>query len=762
MWLCGQWFGPDLVQRIAATVSDEPAISRRELSRRVCDWLDWRSPTGRRRELSGRKALAELERRGLVHLPAAATGLSWSRRRAPAAAPAVPTIEGALATLGEIAVLPVPSRYSALSGVWNGLLEGYHYLGRGPLCGAQMRYVLRSAAYGWLGALSFSAATFQLAPRDRWIGWSLRARRANLAQVVNNSRLLIVPSVRVPNLASHVLALSLARVARDWQERYGYAPVLVETFVDPARYAGTCYRAANWHYLGQTAGRRDGFRNGTVSTGRKAIFTRPLRADWQRILCHEPPDRLAVRPRAGGSGDWVAEEFSSARIFDERVRRRLYVVATDLCTRPGVPIPQACGGSKVKSKAAYRLLQNKRLDLTALLAGHREATAGRVRQHGVVLAVQDTTTLNYTAHPATEGLGPIGTHPDKPLGLIVHDTLAFSAEGTPLGVVDLQCWARDPAAAGQKATRKRRPIEEKESAKWLKSYRAVAELQALCPSTLLVSVADREGDLHALFQEALQTPGGPKLLVRSERSRLRRVEDDWLWSTMRGLPVAGQFEVHIPRRSTRPARTARLEVRHAAVTLRPPTHSPRPAVPVWAVYAREVAAGRAGPEPLEWLLLTTVAVASVADALERLRWYTLRWGIEVYHRTLKSACHVEDRKLAAAGRLETCLAIDVVAAWRIFALAKQGRETPTVPCDRVLDEDEWKVLHAAVHHTAPPASPPVLREAVRMIGALGGHLGSKRYPDPGTITLWRGLLRLEAMVEGYRLAQTLHRQRDGP
>lgn len=758
----GQWFGPDIVQRIAATVSEEPAISRRELSRRVCDWLDWRSPTGRRRELSGRKAVAELERRGLVRLPAAAKVLSWSRPRTPAPAPAVPTMCGALAELGELAILPVPSRDSALARVWNGLLETYHYLGRGPLCGAQMRYVIRSAAYGWVGAFSFSAATFQLAPRDRWIGWSAPARRAHLAQVVNNSRFLIVPSVRVPNLASHVLALSLARVGRDWQARYGYEPVLVETFVDAQRYAGTCYRAANWTYLGATAGRRAGFPNGTVATGKKAIFVRPLRADWRTILCQAPPERLAVRPWAGGPGDWVDEEFGRARIFDERVRRRLYVVAADLGAQPGVPIPQACGGSTVKSKGAYRLLQNARLDVTALLAGHREATARRVAQHAVVLAVQDTTTLNYTTHPATEGLGPIGTQPDKPLGLLVHDTLAFSAAGTPLGVLDLQCWARDPAAVGTKATRKRRPIEAKESCKWLTSYRAVAEVQALCPATRLVSVADREGDLHELFHEALQTPGGPKLLVRSDRSRLRRVEDELLWSTMRALPVADHFEVRVPRRSLRPARTARLEVRHAAVTLQPPRHSPRPAVPVWAVYAREGDAGAPGLAPLEWMLLTTVAVASVADALERLRWYTLRWGIEVYHRTLKSACHVEDRQLAAAGRLENCLAIDVVIAWRIFALAKQGRETPHVPCDLFLDEEEWRVLHAAVHHTPPPATPPSLRDAVRMIGKLGGHLGSTRYPDPGTITLWRGLLRLDAMVAGYRLAQLLHRQRDGP
>ena len=138
-----------------------------------------------------------------------------------------------------------------------------------------------------------------------------------------------------------------------------------------------------------------------------------------------------------------------------------------------------------------------------------------------MLAVQDTTTLNYTAHPATADVEPINTTTDQAVGLIVHDTLAFSGEGTPLGLVlDLQCWARDPAQAGQRETRKARPIEEKESAKWLKSYRAVAELQQLCRSTLLVSVADREGDTHELRRS--HTPGGPSCWCGPERDRLRR------------------------------------------------------------------------------------------------------------------------------------------------------------------------------------------------------------------------------------------------
>ena len=761
MWLSGQWFGLEVVERIAATVKAEPAISRRALSRRVCEWLDWRAPDGKLREVSCRKALLELERRGHVALPACEEVPGFApeaaKRRQP---PAMPEVKCRLEELGAIEVVPVTSRYSGASEIWNGLMEAHHYLGSGPLCGAQIRYLVHSSNYGWLGAMSFSAAAWRLKDRDEWIGWSERARVANLQQVVCNSRFLIAPSVEVPNLASHVLSLSVRRLAGDWRERYGYEPVLVETFVDGQRFAGTCYRAANWVWVGQTAGRDNGYSNGKRSTGKKEVYVYPLRANWQSTLGAEPEDRLVLRGSVGEAG-WVEEEFAGARVHDERLRRRLYTLAQDFFAQPGELIPQACSGSRAKSKAAYRFFGNELVDMQSLLKGHVEATAQRVGKHQVVLAVQDTTTLNYTAHPGTAGLGPINTKSDQAVGLILHDTMAFSSEGTPLGLLDVQCWARDPEEAGKKAKRKELPIEQKESVKWLRSYRALAEVQQLCPHTTLVSVGDREADLHELFHEAQQTPSGPKLLVRAERTRQRQVEaaeaeaHEYLWEKMPAEPVAGHQEVHIPRNGSRAARTAKLEVRSASVTLRPPKDKELADVPMWAVYAREVDSPPEVTSPLQWMLLTTVAVSSFAQAVERLRWYALRWGIEVYHRVIKSGCRIEDRQLNSADRIESCLAIDLVVAWRIYWLTKQSRETPDIPCDVVLNEDEWKVLYASVRDEPPPSEPPSLRDAVRMIAKLGGFLGRKSDGDPGTTTLWRGLVRLANIVIGYRIARRL-------
>ncbi len=566
MWLSGQWFGSELLERISATVESEPAISRSVLSRLVCEWLEWRAPNGKLREVGCRKALLELERRGAVQLPDRKEVASFQpearKRRRP---PEVAEVQCSLVELGEVAVVAVTSRYSKLSEIWNGLMEAYHYLGAGPLCGAQVRYLVQCSNYGWLGALSFSAATWRLKSRDEWIGWSEVARLANLQQVVCNSRFLLAPSVKVPNLASHVLARSVHRLAHDWGQKYGYEPVLVETFVDGQRFAGTCYRAANWEWVGQTAGRDDGYRNAKRSTGKKEIYVYPLRADWRKVLCDEPKDRLVLRMPQGESGDWVEEEFAGARIYDERLRRRLYTLTRDFFGQPGVLIPQACRGSTAKTKAAYRFFDNERVGMKPLLRGHVEATAQRLSQHDVVLAVQDTTTLNYTAHPTTRGLGPINRKADQGVGLILHDTMAFSTEGTPLGLLDVQCWARDPEEAGKSSKRKELPIEQKESVKWLRSYRAAAEVQELCSRTLMVSVGDREADIHELFHEAQMTPSGPKLLIRAERSRLRKVGEEeaeaheFLWEKMPSEPVAGYQEVFIPRKGSRAARTARLE-----------------------------------------------------------------------------------------------------------------------------------------------------------------------------------------------------------
>ena len=724
MRIHGQKVGEATVTRIRQIQAENPQLTRRGLSRKICEELGWRSLRGRHQEVSCRKLLVELERQGEIQLPESRAGCFQANQKRAAerggeeAAISVAEVESDLSGMGEICVRPVRSRQSKESRIWNELMERYHYLGKGPLRGAQVRYLVESSEYGYVGALSYSGSHWRLKARDEYIGWTEGARQLHINEVVCNSRFLILPTVRVSNLASHVLSLSLKRLTGDWQERYGYEPVLVETFVDPERFSGTCYQASNWKHVGETFGEGRVYPNGKKSEGRKAIYLYPLRRDWKARLCLKERAKLGSLSGTEELADreWMEEEFGRVEFYDDRLKARLYRLASDFHAQPGELIPAACGGGDAEIKAAYRFFKNKNVNMQTLLRPHIESTIDRVREHKVVLAVQDTTSLNYTSH-APDGAGPIG---DKiAVGFEVHDTLAFTPAGMPLGLLNVQCWARDPEETEKKQQRRQLPVEEKESRKWLDSYRAVAEIQETCPETMLVSVGDREADMYDLFYEAMQTLHGPEFLVRSERSRRRKVTikdgTEELWDKMARSPKAGIIKVSIPLRGSRPARDATLQVSYSAEELKPPKGSGFPDIDLWAVYAREIDYGKEVNEPLEWMLLTSVRTESFEQACERLNWYGRRWGIEVYHRILKSGCRIEDRRLADADSLQSCIAIDMVVGWRVYWFTIAGRDRSDEPCDQILSDDEWHVLGAWATKKLPQTAPSI-KQAIHWIG----------------------------------------------
>jgi len=757
MVISGQVFTQEVLEKIRATVASEPAITRRALSLRVCQWLDWNAPNGKAKEMSCRTALLQLHRQGLISLPERCRSdfFAPQKEKPPIELPPIEPVCCSLQRLGGVELERIDSRYRKASQLWKALMETYHYLGAGPLCGAQMRYLIHSPDHGYLGALAFSAAAWRVAARDRWIGWSEAARRQHLNKVVCNSRFLILPQVQVANLASHVLSLCARRIEDDWRERYGFAPLLLESFVQADRFAGTCYKAANWHYVGTTRGRGRQDRNRSRAVAPKDVYVLPLRKNAAARLCGESAPSMihsGLKQSAGSAaGSWAEQELGAADFGDRRLSQRLVAIADDFYSRPQASVPQACQ-SRARTKAAYRFFDHPETSMDSVLQSHYQSTIERVAQEKIVLAVQDTTALDYSAHPATEQLGPIAFKANGRIGLLVHDTLALNLEGTPLGLLDVQCWARDFNDIGKKKRRHRLPIEQKESYKWLSSFSRLIEAQKRCPDTTLVSVGDREADIYELFALALKQPDGPKVLVRAMHNRVLAKSQGHLWSMMAQQPVAGIQELSVPRRTSRPARIARMQVRFAPVSLKPPGGKARlPQLPIWAVHAKEAEPPEKG-QPLEWMLLTTAEVATVEQALETLRWYTLRWGIEVYHRTLKSGCKIEERQLGHADRIEACLAIDMVVAWRIYHLTQLGREVPDVPCSVFFEEAQWKALSVYINRNPiPPQQPPSLREATRMVASLGGFLGRKGDGQPGTKSLWIGLQRLDDLTEMWKV-----------
>lgn len=712
-------FDHTTIEWINTTVAADPGLSRNQLAMKVCERLGWRSSNGRYPVASCATTLRRMEELGLITLPEALETALTRPRSAPSIRPYErPELCCDLQELGTISLTMVNGNRILLN-LWRSIMDGYHPQGGGGLCGAQIRYIVESEQGGIVGAIAFSSAAYRLRDRDQWIGWNENARDRHLGRIVNNSRFLILPQVRVKNLASSTLSLAAQTVALDWQMMYNLTPVLLETFIDPKHHAGTCYRAANWTRIGQTSGR--GRRDDNEELSPKDIYVYPLAPDWRVQLEGREPQP----PR-----DWVEEELARVRLGDKRLDNRLLKLCRDFYANPQARLPEACG-SEAATRGAYRFFQNPRVSMESILQGHYEATTERIRAHkGVILAVQDTSSLNYNTLQTGEGFGSIDAR--KTRGLLLHDTMAYTSQGVPLGLIDAQIWARQE--------REKRSVPE--STKWLKSFDAARRLLRACPRKLIVSVGDREADFYDLFLEA-QKKDSPHLLVRAQHCRRLADSEANIWTHISRCPMAGILNVKVPARPGRPARVAELEVRYDRVVLQAPRNHPSDEdITMWAVLAREKKKPARGKQ-LEWLLLTTVEVNSFEDACERLDWYGVRWGIEVYHRTLKSGCRIEDRLLREANDLKSCLALDMIVAWRVYFLTKQGRETPDLPCTVLLEDAEWKALTAYISKDSTPATqPPSLGEAMVMVARLGGYLPRSSGGPPGTTTTWRGLVAL--------------------
>lgn len=462
------------------------------------------------------------------------------------------------------------------------------------------------------------------------------------------------------------------------------------------------------------------------------------------MIASSYPPEGALAPHAA----WAEQEFGSAGLGDARLDKRLPQIAAAFLSSPQALVPGACGGWKF-SKATYRFFDNERVDPIRIVDSHRKQVLQRAEGESIVLAISDTTMLDYTAHPYTIGLGPLSDEHHH--GMMVQPTLITTPGRVPLGVIDLQTWTRDWEDFGSgKETKRHRSIEAKESFKWLCSLEAAERFQReVGEGTQVVSVFDREGDIFDVFQTATAQETHSELLVRAKNDRSLDDSQGHLWEHLGAQDVVGTLGVSKSPQSKldKKGREALLSVRYAEVTIKAPAHRPaaegRDPIDVYAVFAHEETPP-SGEDPISWMLLTTVPVRSAEDALEIISWYAVRWMIEILFKVLKSGCRVEERQLETYDRLRRCLAVDIVVAWYILYLTTVGRDTPDLPCTVIFEDDEWKALWVFVHQSADavPEAPPNLRDMSRMIGRLGGHLGRKRDGEPGVVTMWRGLQRL--------------------
>lgn len=445
-----------------------------------------------------------------------------------------------------------------------------------------------------------------------------------------------------------------------------------------------------------------------------------------------------------------AQEFCGLNLGDQRLNKRFVKVIEKFYENPG-SLVQRTQGSWAEMISAYRLLGNDRVLPEEILRSHREQTLARMSAYKRVVAIQDTTTLCYSSHPATKGLGSIaqGGRGQKSKGLFLHSTMAMTTTGVPLGFLEQTMWSR-----GKK--------RESERYRWLDGIQASAGGNFV----EIVCVGDREADGADFF--ALAKREGVGFVVRAkEKMRKCRDSNKSIVEALKKEPLKDQIQIEVRAQKIKTDkeksryralknRKAKLTVRCGRVQLRFPKNKLLidPHVTDQELFVNAVLVEEVNPpkqfEPVCWLLFTSLEIDLKEQVREIIDIYKLRWEIEVFHKILKSACSVEKAQLESVGKLKRLITILTIVAWRLHVLTKLQRDTPNLPCTEILTTVEWHALYVVLMKTKKiPTTPPTLRDAVLWIAKLGGFIGRKSDGEPGAMTLWRGWQKLIHCTEMY-------------
>ena len=704
------------LEYIQRYLENNPDVGRMELSAHLCDHFGFLDATGRRQTTTTSHGLRQLESTGALVLPKSRTGKRSGVCKPTRLPDGLPELEGipndvrAIESL-RLVLVECPEQLC----IWNELMIRDHPNGYGPLVGRQVRYLIESV-HGVLGGFGFSAAAITLKERDEWMCWSHATRRKHLDKIVGMSRFLIRREVTCKNLGSKLLSMAVKQLPQDFSKRYGYHPLLLESFVDCSQFTGAVYRASNWTRIGQTQGRGRGDRKHAVAQSKKDIYLYILDQGFRKKLqLDEPLKPLCLSPTEGLELDqWAEREFSTDALGDARLSKRLVSIGALKAAHPGQSWLEIAQGNASETKAYYRLIASPDdgdVTFENMLSAHRRQTIARMRGQDVVLAIQDTSDLNFNGLNACSGLGINGKNSSKSpgsKGLKLHSTFVVNDDGLPLGVLRSDCYARKSVPSRSNDDRRELPIEEKETYRWQERLTDCVDVAQELEDTKVVCVADREADIFELFDYQSEHPD-VELLIRAahERSSQRRGFVS-LFEQLRGSSLKQSFTLKVPLQSARSGksnqkptegsdfRTAQMQLRYKAIKLPPPDstlHRKKEPINLSMIHLVEVAAPD-GTTPIEWFLITTLPVNSDEDALKYVKWYRSRWRIEEWHRVLKSGCKIEKVKNRTAGNIKRAIAVDLVVAWRIMLMCLLGRQAKELPSEIIFTPLELEVLEA--------------------------------------------------------------------
>lgn len=454
--------------------------------------------------------------------------------------------------------------------------------------------------------------------------------------------------------------------------------------------------------------------------------------------------------------DWVVEELGCIDFGDKRLSDRFIKLVSGLNQQSCASIPGALD-TWSETLAAYRFLSNKKVTHEKMLLGHKQATLERIKNEKVVLLPQDTSELNYSSKGDIEGLGPLTTETHR--GFLLHPVIAVTPERLCLGSLSNHMWARE--GIGNKGLNRDRPIEEKESFRWLKGFEVAEEVAQAAPETLVVSMADREGDIYEFFQltQGVREKGGAHWLIRSHYNRVTSKKEYGpnlgLWDVVRKKESVATIEFDLPARGQQQGRRVKQEIRYTRVKLGGSRRKGKGllSLTVSAVLAIEIDPP-SGVKPLKWLILSSLPISDANGAIRLLNWYLCRWEIELFFKILKSGCGVERLQLEHVDRLFKCITLYMIIAWRIMYVRSMGQKYPDQSCLLVFNDHEWKSVYCRLHQKkALPTEPPSLYEMIILVARLGGFLARKKDGYPGIQTMWIGLQRMHDYAQAWACFQ---------
>lgn len=491
----------------------------------------------------------------------------------------------------------------------------------------------------------------------------------------------------------------------------------------------------------------------------------------------------------------IKDELATINLGDKRLNKRAALVVEKLFSNPTASFPKACKGMG-ETVATYRLFDHVDVTWDKILTPHWECAEQRAKAYPVVLAPQDTTELDFNGQEI-RGLGPLSYPAQR--GMYLHATLMISPEREALGVVDAWMYTR-PLSAEQLAKLPPVPVTKKaekklakemaklaqsaasasiemgessgasvatetapataqpavkESTRWIEGYDRVADMaERLAPTTRVVYIADREGDILALMKRAQERGNPADWLVRAQHDR-KLHEGEKLWDSVAETAPLGGLTFNLVAKKGEKARTITQEIQVKSVML-----GRGGKIAATCLIATEVGAPP-DTEPVCWRLLTNRSVTTLEQAIELIDWYRARWEIEIFFHVLKNGCTVEKMQLDTIEKIQNALAMYMVVAWRIMYLMRMGRTCPDLPAELVFEPDEIRVAYLLREKEPPKDRLPTINEVLRLVAQIGGFLARKGDGEPGVQTIWRGIQELRVAVTTVRVLRKLGHLKPG-